>query len=252
MEHCEKAKQGFCSRSSMGDLTDGNTSTTAIIETKCTDTHQLPDADMGTQVNKSPSIEKQDISDSFVATLTEMDCPVCFSSYDIHRVPKQLSCKHSFCVVCLKLLVQQENGVWLITCPICRAPTVVFGGLICTLQNKESLMSRLSSPDHMASLRKHDSPCRLVTNGGRNVAEENSQNIQIAAKRLIALLLTLLILLVIILQFVYTGIIKWVLGFILGVVVIVTVLICFNPNCRIKLPKTSANLQKDNYIVSAV
>lgn len=190
--------------------------------------------------------------DSF---LTDMDCPICFSRYDINRVPKELSCKHNFCAVCLKLLIRTEVGAWQIVCPVCRLPTPVFGGLVCTLQNQESLISRLENPKPRAEVLEPsgipEMPVRLDDHGQYDLGDERHGNLTIAARRLIILLLILLILLIIILQFVYTGIMKWVLGFLLGVVVIITVLLCFNPNCRMSLPR-AASPQKDNDVVSTV
>ncbi|XP_056398782.1 E3 ubiquitin-protein ligase RNF186 [Hyla sarda] len=186
--------------------------------------------------------------DSF---LTDMDCPVCFCRYDIYRVPKELSCKHNFCAVCLKLLVRNEVGTWRVVCPVCRVPTTVFGGLVCTLQNQESLMSRLENPKPRAKVPEPSgTPEVAVRLDGHGLAwdrgdVERRGNLTIAARRLVILLLILLILLIIILQFVYTGIMKWVLGSILGVVVIITVLLCFNPNCRMSLPRADGQ-QKDN------
>ncbi|KAG9467378.1 E3 ubiquitin-protein ligase RNF186 [Eleutherodactylus coqui] len=182
--------------------------------------------------------------------LTDMDCPVCFSRYNIYRVPKELSCKHNFCAVCLKLLIHNEVGTWRIVCPVCRAPTPVFGGLVCTLQNQESLMSRLEEPKTKAKVLEPsgttEMAIRLDGDGHFDLGDdERHGNLRIAARRLVILLLILLILLIIILQFIYTGIMKWVLGFTLGVVVIITVLLCFNPYCRMRLPQVDSQ-QKDN------
>ncbi|XP_063798221.1 E3 ubiquitin-protein ligase RNF186 [Pseudophryne corroboree] len=200
---------------------------------------------------QTPTVKADDPSSSY---LTNMDCPVCFSRYDIYRVPKELSCKHNFCAVCLKLLIRNDGGTWLISCPICRASTAVFGGLVCTLQNKESLMSRLENPGP-----KYGVPCggsetpesavRLRSDGHGVSDDESHGNLRMAAKRLVVLFMMLLIILIIILQFVYTGIMKWVLGFLLGVVVIITVLLCFNPNCKMRLSKTGSQ-QKDIVIMS--
>ncbi|XP_044133645.1 E3 ubiquitin-protein ligase RNF186 [Bufo gargarizans] len=173
--------------------------------------------------------------------LTDMDCPICFSRYDNCRVPKELSCKHNFCAVCLKLLICNEVGTWRIVCPICRALTTVFGGLVCTLQNQESLMSRLENPKPKAEVLQ---PLEVVLRlDGHSQCDprddERHGNLTIETRRLVILLLNLLIVLIIIMQFLYTGIIKWVLGFTLGIVVIITVLLCFNPNCRISFPKVA-------------
>ncbi|XP_073511660.1 E3 ubiquitin-protein ligase RNF186 [Phyllobates terribilis] len=185
--------------------------------------------------------------------LTDMDCPVCFSTYDVYRVPKELSCKHNFCAACLKLLVCNELGTWRIICPICRAPTPVFGGLVCTLQNQESLMSRLENPKPKAEpSRTPPLAVRPDRHGHCDLSDDEPHgNLRMAARRLVILLLILLILLIIILHFLYTGIMKWVLGFTLGVVMIITVLLCFNPYCKMSPPRAESH-QKDNNVVSIV
>ncbi|MEE6518073.1 hypothetical protein FKM82_028761 [Ascaphus truei] len=245
-----------CSRPSTAEPVNGSTFAPVVIETECGNMFQPPPAVVGDQGHIKPYMSKQDYLNSCMSPLTEMDCPVCFNKYDIYRVPKQLSCKHTFCAVCLKLLLQHDEGTWVITCPVCRASAVVFGGLIGTLQNQESLMSRLGSPEckseNPASSARLEVPSMFIRNSRPDTDEESTGNLRVAAKRLVALLLILLIILIIILQFVYTGILKWVFGCILGVVVIFTLQLCFNTNCRMKLSGTSSNLQKDNYVLSAV
>ncbi|KAM4652644.1 E3 ubiquitin-protein ligase RNF186 [Discoglossus pictus] len=246
-EQGSKEEMNNCSlRPSVVDPSKDATSAPALMEPEYSNFQQEPSINMGDQDTLQPSMDKQDMETSCMSSLTEMDCAVCFNKYDIYRVPKLLSCKHTFCAVCLKLLVRHEDSTWRIGCPICRATTVVFGGLICTLENEESLMSRLERPEFKTSTEIPGKLSRSTDN------EESNGNLKMAAKRLVALLLILLILLIIVLQFVYSGIMKWVLGFILGVVVIVTVLLCFNPSCKIHFSRTSSNPQKDNYIISAV
>uniref|UniRef100_A0A803V8N7 RING-type domain-containing protein n=1 Tax=Ficedula albicollis TaxID=59894 RepID=A0A803V8N7_FICAL len=63
------------------------------------------------------------------------------------KVPKLLDCQHTFCAVCLKLILRKEENIWIITCPLCRKPTFVSGGLIRTLQDKEDILERLESLD---------------------------------------------------------------------------------------------------------
>ncbi|XP_063291943.1 E3 ubiquitin-protein ligase RNF186 [Pelobates fuscus] len=199
---------------------------------------------------------RQDSLNSPSSPLSEMDCPVCFSKYDIYRIPKRLACNHNFCAVCLKLLIRNETGSWIITCPICRASTSVFGGLICTLENQESLMNRLENQETQAKSggpsQRSKVSCQLDMDSHLGSIDESSGNLRIAARRVVSLCLILLIVLIIILQFVYGGIIKWVLGFVLGVVVIIAVLLCLNPNCKVKLTSSTDNIQKDNYANSSV
>uniref|UniRef100_A0A8C0V3M1 Ring finger protein 186 n=1 Tax=Cyanistes caeruleus TaxID=156563 RepID=A0A8C0V3M1_CYACU len=86
------------------------------------------------------------VTHSDTATL-DMDCMICFNKYSIYRVPKLLDCQHAFCAVCLKLILRKEENTWIITCPLCRKPTFVSGGLIRTLQNKEDILERLENLD---------------------------------------------------------------------------------------------------------
>ncbi|XP_004916480.2 E3 ubiquitin-protein ligase RNF186 [Xenopus tropicalis] len=194
--------------------------------------------------NLPPSIANQDAVDP---EGTDMDCPVCFSKYDIYRTPKELSCRHTFCIVCLKLLLHHEKDAWLIPCPICRCSTTVFGGLICTLPNKESLMSRLEDSGLPQASQGPEVSISMNCGSHHVGIEDGHDSVRMAAQRLAVLLLILLILLIIILQFVYSGILNWVLGFILGLVAIVALLLCFGPNCKVKLPIASATQEKDNH-----
>uniref|UniRef100_A0A8C5Q7G4 RING-type domain-containing protein n=1 Tax=Leptobrachium leishanense TaxID=445787 RepID=A0A8C5Q7G4_9ANUR len=149
--------------------------------------------------------------------LTDMDCSVCFNKYNIYRVPKRLSCNHDFCSECLKRLIRNEAERWVIICPVCRASTAVFGGLVCTLKNKESFMPRLENHDVLLPT-KNAGPsqrpnfiCRLEIAPRDNHSDESQGNTRTAARRVMSLCLILLIVLIIILQFVYGGIMKWVL-----------------------------------------
>ncbi|XP_068099269.1 E3 ubiquitin-protein ligase RNF186 [Hyperolius riggenbachi] len=188
--------------------------------------------------------------------LTDMDCPICFTRYDIYRVPKELSCKHNFCAVCLKILIHNQGGTWLISCPICRGSTTVFGGLVCTLQNQELLMSKLQNPEKKvtdpAASKPSQPTIRLDSTNTTWISESDGHgSLRMAAKRLVILLLMLVILLIVILQFICKGIVKWVLGCILGVVVTITILLCFNPYCRERPPQT-ASQEKETQNVSSV
>ncbi|KAG8548663.1 hypothetical protein GDO81_024646, partial [Engystomops pustulosus] len=209
--------------------------------------------DQQTSLNDTdPSLDSSPTNRSD-SCLTDMDCPICFSRYDIYRVPKELSCKHNFCAVCLKLLIYNEEGTWRIICPICRAPTPVYGGLVRTLQNQESLMSRLENPTPKPAVLEPPGTTNMAVSledhrQGDPIVDERHGNLRIAARRLVILLLILLILLIIIMQFLYTGIMKWVLGFTLAVVVIITILLCFNPYCRMSFPLI--NQQTDNDVSS--
>lgn len=48
-----------------------------------------------------------------------MDCKVCFEKFDKQkRKPITINCGHSYCVVCLNVLIKKKNFV----CPTCRSP----------------------------------------------------------------------------------------------------------------------------------
>ncbi|KAG8431948.1 hypothetical protein GDO86_019056 [Hymenochirus boettgeri] len=189
------------------------------------------------------------IADRCFSSLTDMDCAICFSKYDIYRLPKQLSCKHAFCIVCLKLLIHNEAGAWLIPCPVCRASTFVFGGLICTLPNEGSLMNRLEDPKLQTTSQIPKTSVNVDSQSHHDPHREDPTNGPTATRRLTLLVLFLIMLLLIILQFLYTGILNWVLGFILGVIVILTAFLCFNPDCKMN---KDAVLRKDGLSISTV
>lgn len=71
---------------------------------------------------------------------------MCREPYSCVRPPKLLGCQHSFCAICLKLLLCVQDDTWSITCPLCRKATAVPGGLICSLRNQEAVMGLLDRP----------------------------------------------------------------------------------------------------------
>ncbi|XP_026573683.1 RING finger protein 225 [Pseudonaja textilis] len=55
-----------------------------------------------------------------------LDCVICFTPYDqLFKLPKELSCRHVFCLECLARINVSSEDVNAITCPVCRAPTVL-------------------------------------------------------------------------------------------------------------------------------
>lgn len=55
---------------------------------------------------------------------SSLDCVICFTRYDrIFKVPKRLSCSHTFCLECLARISVSSENVNAITCPVCRALT---------------------------------------------------------------------------------------------------------------------------------
>ncbi|OWK54604.1 Transmembrane and coiled-coil domain-containing protein 4 [Lonchura striata] len=151
---------------------------------------------------------------SDTATL-DMDCMICFNKYSIYRVPKLLDCQHTFCAVCLKLILRKEENTWTITCPLCRKPTLVSGGLIRTLQNKEDILERLESLDSNPEMYI----CAMGLGGNSwtrssqdilNTEENSPAHSSLAVQRLLLLLLLGVILTMLILPFMYSGRVKWV------------------------------------------
>nr|XP_045006536.1 E3 ubiquitin-protein ligase RNF186 isoform X2 [Jaculus jaculus] len=78
------------------------------------------------------------------STEGDLECLVCRESYNCARSPKLLSCQHTFCAVCLKLLLYVQEDTWSITCPLCRKVTAVPGGLICSLRDQEAVVGQLA------------------------------------------------------------------------------------------------------------
>uniref|UniRef100_A0A0S7EUF1 RN223 n=1 Tax=Poeciliopsis prolifica TaxID=188132 RepID=A0A0S7EUF1_9TELE len=56
----------------------------------------------------------------------EYECKICYNHYDLdRRVPKELSCSHTFCLECLETLHSREGRGWRVGCPVCRHRTPV-------------------------------------------------------------------------------------------------------------------------------
>uniref|UniRef100_A0A8B9PWR9 RING-type domain-containing protein n=1 Tax=Apteryx owenii TaxID=8824 RepID=A0A8B9PWR9_APTOW len=166
--------------------------------------------------------------------IADMDCLVCFNRYNIYRVPKLLDCQHAFCAVCLKLILRKDDKTWKITCPLCRKETVVLGGLIRTLHDKDDIVDYLENPDLTPEM--HISPTQLDSNSWTQTSQDTShreQNIpagnRLAIQRLVLLLLLVVILTILILPFLYSGLIKWVICLMLTLGVIMSLMLCCNP-----------------------
>uniref|UniRef100_A0A8C3V1E6 Ring finger protein 186 n=1 Tax=Catharus ustulatus TaxID=91951 RepID=A0A8C3V1E6_CATUS len=177
---------------------------------------------------------------SDTATL-DMDCMICFNKYSIYRVPKLLDCQHTFCAVCLKLILRKEEKSWIITCPLCRKPTFVSGGLIRTLQNKEDILERLESLDSNPEVYI----CAVGLDGNSwtqssqdiLAPEENSPaHTSLVVQRLVLLLLLGVILAMLILPFMYSGRVKWVICLLLTLGLLMSLMLCCTPkfHCRCK------------------
>lgn len=167
-------------------------------------------------------------------TSIDLDCLVCFNKYSMYRVPKLLDCQHSFCAVCLKLILRKDGNAWMITCPLCRKATCVSGGLIRTLQNKEDIMAHLetpsSHPEVHVSARGLDSNTWTRTSQDLLYRDESvPADNRLAVQRLVLLLLLGVILTILILPFIYSGLIKWVVCLMLALGVVISVVLCCTP-----------------------
>ncbi|XP_048206336.1 E3 ubiquitin-protein ligase RNF186 [Perognathus longimembris pacificus] len=168
------------------------------------------------------------------STESDLECLVCREPYNCARPPKLLSCQHTFCTVCLKLLLCVQEDTWSITCPLCRKVTAVPGGLICSLRDEEAVVGRLIRPGTEVRL------CPQGLTGSAtfaprhpNLAGEDEQDAasanRVAARRLAVHLLLLVLLICLILPFIYPGIIRWVLAFIIALALLMAALFCCYP-----------------------
>ncbi|XP_045638523.1 E3 ubiquitin-protein ligase RNF186 [Ursus americanus] len=167
----------------------------------------------------------------------DMECLVCREPYSCTRPAKLLGCQHSFCAVCLKLLLYVQDNTWSITCPLCRQATSVPGGLICSLRDHEAVVGWLGRPcpevrlcpqglaDSATSAAGHPG---LVGEDGQDVAEAN----RVAARHLAAQLLLLVLLVFLILPFIHLGIIRWALAFIITLALLMSSLFCCHPGSQ--------------------
>ncbi|XP_076994071.1 E3 ubiquitin-protein ligase RNF186 [Tamandua tetradactyla] len=167
----------------------------------------------------------------------DLECLVCREPYSCDRLPKLLSCQHTFCVVCLKLLLCVHHDTWSITCPLCRKVTAVPGGLICSLRDQEALVGQLARPWPEVRLCPQGlaDPSALAAGHSGSAGEDGqdwaSAN-RVAARRLTAQLLLLVLLIILILPFVYPGVILWVLAFIVGLALLMATLFCCHPSSQ--------------------
>ncbi|XP_069893110.1 E3 ubiquitin-protein ligase RNF186 [Dipodomys merriami] len=190
---------------------------------------------------------------------SDLECLVCREPYNCARSPKLLSCQHTFCAVCLKLLLCVQEDTWSITCPLCRKVTAVPGGLICSLRDEEAVVGRLVRPGAEVRL------CPQGLTGSTtfaprhpSLAGEDEQDAlsanRVAARRLAVHLLLLVLLIILILPFIYPGIIRWVLACIIALALLMSTLFCCYPQSQGSCwpcPKTSfCGQQKHSQIAS--
>lgn len=164
----------------------------------------------------------------------DLECLVCREPYSCARLPKLLGCQHSFCAVCLKLLLCVQNDTWAITCPLCRKATVVPGGLICSLSDQEAVVGRLtrSCPEVWLCPQELMNPATL-TAGHPSWVGEDEQDLasanRVAARGLVAHLLLLALLIALILPFIYPGIMYWALSLVIALALLISILSCCHP-----------------------
>ncbi|KFO19178.1 RING finger protein 186 [Fukomys damarensis] len=161
----------------------------------------------------------------------DLECLVCREPYSYARSPKLLSCQHSFCAVCLKLVLCVQEDSWSITCPLCRKVTAVPGGLICSLRDQEAVMGQLAGPCLEVRLCPQGLQGSASSTGGQPSSaggdEQDAVTVnQVAARRLAVHLLLLVLLIILILPFIYPGIIRWVLAFIITLALLMSTLFC--------------------------
>ncbi|XP_037355587.1 E3 ubiquitin-protein ligase RNF186 [Talpa occidentalis] len=161
----------------------------------------------------------------------DLECLVCREPYSGARPPKLLGCQHSFCAVCLKLLLCVQNDTWSITCPLCRKTTAVPGGLICSLRDQEAMVGWLawSHPEVQLCPQGLVDSATLAA-GHPSLAGEDGQDLvsanRMAARRLAAHLLLLVLLIMLILPFIYPGATQWVLTLIIALALLMSSLFC--------------------------
>nr|XP_030144946.3 E3 ubiquitin-protein ligase RNF186 [Taeniopygia guttata] len=192
---------------------------------------------------------------SDTATL-DMDCMICFNKYSIYRVPKLLDCQHTFCAVCLKLILRKEENTWTITCPLCRKPTLVSGGLIRTLQNKEDILERLENLDsnpevYICAMGLDGNSWTRSSQDILNTEENSPAHSSQAVQRLLLLLLLGVILAMLILPFMYSGRVKWVICLLLTLGLLMSVVLCCTPKLHCRCKKDSpASCDKEIHVVT--
>ncbi|XP_066493980.1 E3 ubiquitin-protein ligase RNF186 [Tiliqua scincoides] len=216
------------------------------------DIPQPGDAEMGHPAPLEPAVSRMvGFSDPSAGppvrlskvSIAEMDCLICFNRYSPCRLPKLLACQHAFCAVCLKLILRNEEQNWVITCPLCRKVTLVFGGLICSLRVKEDILGRLEDPNPDAEVpRPSEAPGQSQADhqadprGQEHTSDETNR---VTTKRLVLLLLLVAMLIALVLPFMYTGLLKWALCFVVALGLLVSGVLCCNPswNCsNLRLP----------------
>ncbi|XP_021179254.2 E3 ubiquitin-protein ligase RNF186 [Fundulus heteroclitus] len=95
---------------------------------------------------------EQDCSGCAQSNEEDFECKICYNHFDLdRRVPKQLSCSHTFCRECLETLHSREGRGWRIGCPVCRRRTPVRDYQVQNLPNDSALFEALPLGKHRSS-----------------------------------------------------------------------------------------------------
>lgn len=205
----------------------------------------------------SPEMSRLELNYQCSDTATlDMDCMICFSKYSIYRVPKLLDCQHVFCAVCLKLILRKEENTWIITCPLCRKPTFVSGGLIRTLQDKQDILEHLENLDsnpevHICAMGLDSNSWTQSSQDILNTEENSPAHTSLAVQRLVLLLLLGVILAMLILPFMYSGKVKWVICLLLTLGLVMSMVLCCTPKFHCGCKKRSpTSCDKEIHVVT--
>ncbi|XP_066059321.1 E3 ubiquitin-protein ligase RNF186 [Chamaea fasciata] len=204
----------------------------------------------------SPEMSTLELNHQCPDTATlDMDCMICFNKYSIYRVPKLLDCQHTFCAICLKLILRKEENTWIITCPLCRKPTFVSGGLIRTLQNKEDVLERLENLDsnpevYIYAMGLDGNSWTQSSQDILNTEENSPAHTSLVVQRLVLLLLLGVILTILILPFMYSGKVKWVICLLLTLGLLMSMLLCCSPKFHRCRKDSPTSCDKEIHVVT--
>lgn len=210
--------------------------TISIPRMACTETQQQPPPiSAGAAISATTTTALGTTGHHRISTEGDLECLVCREPYNCARSPKLLSCQHSFCTVCLKLLLYVQEDTWSILCPLCRKVTAVPGGLICSLRDQEAVVGRLALPCQevrlcpqglVGSTTSATQPTIWTEEDEADIASVN----RVAARRLAVHLLLLALLIILILPFIYPGVIRWVLACVIALALLMSALFCCYPH----------------------
>ncbi|XP_078075403.1 RING finger protein 225-like [Mustelus asterias] len=115
------------------------------MENNCTATSSETAADIPTMA-ESPEIATADPPVT-PSTHSDLECIICFSSFDnVFKLPKLLSCGHTFCLECLARINVSSENVNSVACPMCRhASPLPSGKGLPALDNNQDILQRLPS-----------------------------------------------------------------------------------------------------------